>query len=122
MPNTPSLPNDVESLKQLVIEQRVLLASRDVLIEKLRIELLRLKRMQFGRSSEQLDTQIAQLELTLEELEASETQLAAPFAAPAPPPNPSNGPNRSASPCRRICRARAWCIKAHATALSAAAS
>ena len=62
MPNTPPLPNDVESLKQLVIEQRVLLASRDVLIEKLKIELLRLKRMQFGRSSEQLDTQIAQLE------------------------------------------------------------
>lgn len=85
MPNTPPLPNDVESLKQLVIEQRVLLASRDVLIEKLRIELLRLKRMQFGRSSEQLDTQIAQLELTLEELEASETQLAAPLAAPAEP-------------------------------------
>jgi transposase len=83
VPNTPPLPNDVESLKQLVIEQRVLLASRDVLIEKLRIELLRLKRMQFGRSSEQLDTQIAQLELTLEELEASETQLAAPFAARA---------------------------------------
>lgn len=81
MLNTPSLPDDIESLKQLVIEQRALLASRDVLIEKLKIELLRLKRVQFGRSSEQLDAKIAQLELTLEELEASETQLAAPMMA-----------------------------------------
>ena len=80
-----SLPEDINALKQLVIEQRALLAaqeeqllSRDVLIEKLKIELLRLKRMRFGRSSEQLDAKIAQLELTLEELEASQTQIAAP--------------------------------------------
>ena len=32
--------------------------------------------MQFGRSSEQLDQTIAQLELSLEELEASATQTA----------------------------------------------
>jgi transposase len=80
-----SLPDDIHALKQLVLEQRALLAeqeeqllSRDVLIEKLRIELLRLKRMRFGRSSEQLDEKIAQLELTLEELEASQTQIASP--------------------------------------------
>jgi transposase len=83
-----SLPEDINALKQLVIEQRALLAakdeqllSRDVLIEKLKIELLRLKRMRFGRSSEQLDAKIAQLELTLEELEASQIQIA-PAAAP----------------------------------------
>jgi transposase len=82
-----SIPNDIHALKQLVIEQRALLAakdeqllSRDVLIEKLKIELLRLKRMRFGRSSEQLDAKIAQLELTLEELEASQIQIAAPAA------------------------------------------
>ena len=78
-----SLPDDINALKQLVIEQRALLAakdeqllSRDVLIEKLKIELLRLKRMRFGRSSEQLDAKIAQLELTLEELEANQSQIA----------------------------------------------
>jgi transposase len=83
-----SLPEDINALKQLIIEQRALLAakdeqllSRDVLIEKLKIELLRLKRMRFGRSSEQLDAKIAQLELTLEELEASQTEIAA-SAAP----------------------------------------
>jgi len=47
-----------------------------MLIEKLKIELLRLKRMQFGSSSEARDTKIAQLKLTLEEHEASETQIA----------------------------------------------
>jgi transposase len=85
-----SLPEDINALKQLIIEQRALLAakdeqllSRDVLIEKLKIELLRLKRMRFGRSSEQLDAKIAQLELTLEELEASQTQVVSP-AAPIP--------------------------------------
>ena len=77
MPRCP-LPDDIESLKRLVIEQhaaleaaRSTLLSRDVEIDKLKIELARLKRMQFGRSSEQLDQTIAQLELSLEELEAS---------------------------------------------------
>lgn len=77
------LPDDIESLQRLVIEQQVALEaarstvlSRDVEIEKLKIELARLKRMQFGRSSEQLDQTIAQLELSLEELEASAAEAA----------------------------------------------
>ena len=91
------LPDDIGSLKQLIIEQRTIIATaqaglleRDLLIEKLRIELARLKRMQFGRSSEQLDQQIAQLELSLEELEASEAQIATPVlpAVDAPPERP----------------------------------
>jgi transposase len=82
-----SLPDDIDVLKRIILEQRAQLLSREVLLEKLKIELMRLKRMRFGRSSEQLDAKIAQLELTLEELEASEVQLAAPIAtaAVAPP-------------------------------------
>jgi transposase len=87
MPSRP-LPTDVESLQRLVIEARTALEaarstllSRDVEIEKLKIELARLKRMQFGRSSEQLDQTIAQLELSLEELEASESELLAPVVS-----------------------------------------
>jgi transposase len=87
MPSHP-LPTDVESLQRLVIEARTALEaarstllSRDVEIEKLKIELARLKRMQFGRSSEQLDQTIAQLELSLEELEASESELLAPLVS-----------------------------------------
>ena len=52
------------------------LRSRDVLIENLKLQLARLKRMKFGRSSERLDAQIAQLELSLEELEANESESA----------------------------------------------
>jgi transposase len=98
-----SLPNDIESLQRLVIEQRAALLSRDVEIEKLKIELARLKRMQFGRSSEQLDQTIAQLELSLEELEASESELLAPLvnlpavekAKPARRPLPESLPRET---------------------------
>jgi transposase len=69
------------------------LRSRDVLIENLKLQLARLKRMKFGRSSEQLDAQIAQLELSLEELEANAA------AAPAPP---QSGADKSvAKPARK---------------------
>jgi transposase len=98
-----SLPDDIESLQRLVIEQRAALLSRDVEIEKLKIELARLKRMQFGRSSEQLDQTIAQLELSLEELEASESELKAPLvhlpaverAKPARHPLPESLPRET---------------------------
>lgn len=76
MPTALALPNDIEQLKQLVIEQRAALQqaqeqlhSRQLEIEHLKLQIARLKRLQFGRSSEQLDQQIAQLELKLEELE-----------------------------------------------------
>ena len=95
MSNRHDLPADIESLQRLVTEQRSIieatratLLSREVEIEKLRIELARLKRMQFGRSSEQLDEKIAQLELSLEELEASQSELARPAAAAESAPEP----------------------------------
>jgi transposase len=76
MPTAFALPNDIEQLKQLVMEQRAALQqaqeqlhSRQLEIEHLKLQIARLKRLQFGRSSEQLDQQIAQLELKLEELE-----------------------------------------------------
>jgi len=77
MPTALALPNDIERLKQLVIEQRAALQqaqqqlhSRQLQIEHLKLQLARLTRLKFGRSSEQLDQQIAQLELKLEELES----------------------------------------------------
>jgi len=80
----PNLPDDVESLKQLILEQRTLLLSRQIEIDKLKVQLARLRRLHFGRSSEQLAHSIAQLELSLEELEASETALSFPARAQAP--------------------------------------
>src|SRR5580692_3039016 len=75
MQGTSDLPDDVEILKQIVLEQRARLLSNKLQIEQLKLELSKLRRMQFGRSSEQLDEKIAQLELTLEELEAREAAL-----------------------------------------------
>ena len=83
-----SLPADIESLQRLVIEQQAALLSRDLEIEKLKIQLARLKRMQFGRSSEQLDESIAQLELSLEELEVSESEIAPPSLTGLPDRTP----------------------------------
>jgi transposase len=96
MPRAAPLPNDVESLQALLrTAQGALeamsarLRERDVLIEHLKLQLARLKRMKFGRSSEQLDAQIAQLEFSLEELEANAA------AAATPPPQVLAGPPAS---------------------------
>src|SRR5271165_5635317 len=78
MPRPAPLPSDVESLQRLVREQQAQLLSRDVLIEQLKLQLARLKKMKFGQSSEQLDAQIAQLEFSLEELESNSASAAIP--------------------------------------------
>jgi transposase len=69
MQSMSDLPNDIEILKQIVIEQRGRLLSNTLQIEQLKLQLAKLRRIQFGRSFEQIDAQIAQLELTLEDLE-----------------------------------------------------
>ena len=43
MPRAVHLPNDVESLQRLVLQQQAQLLSRDVLIEQLKLQLARLK-------------------------------------------------------------------------------
>ena len=53
------------------------LASRDSEIEHLKLLIAKLRRMQFGRSSEKLDRQIEQLELRLEELQTSQAENSA---------------------------------------------
>lgn len=68
------LPDDIASLKQLVSSMRAALASRDLQIEHLKLLLAKFRRAQYGRSSEQLDERINQLELSIEELEASQAQ------------------------------------------------
>ena len=53
-------------------------------IEQYKAQLARLRRMQFGRSSEKLDTQIEQLELMLEDLEEGEAARTVPAAKHEP--------------------------------------
>ena len=93
MLNAADLPDDIAALKAMLLasearaarietyaeqsEARLVhltaeLSRRDAEIEHLKLVLAKLKRMQFGRSSEKLDQQIEQLELQLEDLEAEE--------------------------------------------------
>jgi transposase len=64
-----TLHEQVFSNQQEILAQREQLASREVEIEHLKLLIAKLRRMQFGRSSEKQAYQIAQLELRLEELE-----------------------------------------------------
>src|SRR5215468_1428365 len=57
--------------KQALLSKDEQLLSRDAEIEHLKLLISKLRREQYGRSSEKLDRQIEQLELRLGELEAS---------------------------------------------------
>jgi hypothetical protein len=83
MPPALDLPDDIQTLKQLLLEERAARQVDRAEIASLKLQLSYLKRLQFGQSSEQLSEKIAQLELTLEDLEAAATT-----AAP-PPPEPT---------------------------------
>ena len=85
MPKAADLPNDVEALKGIIIQREVvlsertarlevaeaLLISQKLELEKLRFEIACLKRSKYGRSSEQLDRELLQMQLSIEDLEAS---------------------------------------------------
>lgn len=103
------LPNDIEALRAIIREQeaaraadraeldqaRAGLLEQRFEIEALRARLARLLRMTFGRSSEKLQTQIEQLELTLADLDES-------LAATAPPDDQTDEPaEMGRKPARR---------------------
>src|SRR5438105_13235540 len=90
------LPDDIEALKRLVIEREERIESQRIeveakrleviearlLIEKLKLQIARYKRIQFGRKSERHDERVAQLELIVEELEANLPPSEEPAAVP----------------------------------------
>jgi len=88
------LPDDVEALRAIVLAQHAELTGQRELIARLRLQLARLRRMQFGRSSERLSREADQLELALEELEAD-------APAPAEPDVPQAGEGTQERPERR---------------------
>lgn len=61
---------DAAALREMVLKQHAQITSHDAEIERLRLVIARLQRMQFGRKSEKIERQIEQLELQLEDLEA----------------------------------------------------
>src|SRR5499425_2397258 len=86
--------------KQALLSKDEQLLSRDAEIEHLKLLISKLRREQYGRSSEKLDRQIEQLELRLGELEASrandnersESRRDSVVARPARRPLPANLP------------------------------
>lgn len=80
---TPRDPtDDPELLHTIIADLRAQLSTSTVLVEKLKLEIARLKRQQFGQSSEKLGDRIAQLELIVEDLEASQAEQAVPTQEP----------------------------------------
>ena len=78
---TAELPADPDALRAFALAcQGELKAAQTAVqlkaleIEKLRFQIAKLRRMQFGRSSERITRQIEQLELQLEELETGEAE------------------------------------------------
>lgn len=77
MSNTPvSSPDEVIALRAKVSEQAAE-------IEHLKLLIAKLRRMQFGRSSEQMNEMLGQLELSLEELETLRAETPADPTTPA---------------------------------------
>ena len=88
---TAELPTDPAALRAFALAcQGELKAAQTAVqlkaleIEKLRFQIAKLRRMQFGRSSERITRQIEQLELQLEELETGEAEDVARAEASAP--------------------------------------
>src|ERR1035441_769178 len=89
---------DRTALKALILSQHEQLLSRDHEIEHLKLLIAKLRRMQFGRKSEKLDRQIEQLELRLDELQATQGENT---AAPHTPTVVAPVANVAVKPARR---------------------
>ncbi len=93
---THTLPDDPQTLQQMVLQMQEKLAQKDTLILTLQQQLLVLRRRQFGRSSEQVEKQIHQIELQLEELEIQAAQTASHYLSTCRATNDVLSPLRTA--------------------------
>src|ERR1700682_1805457 len=103
MPEAAELPNDVEALRRIVLEHSAKLEAGEAPLifktlepEKLRFQIAYLKRMKYGRSSEQLDGELLQMQLCIEDLEAS--LVAKPLEVRPAPKEPPEKPARRPLP------------------------
>ena len=104
---TAELPTDPTELRAFALACQSELKAAEISvqyktleIEKLKFQLAKLRRMQFGRSSERITRQIEQLELRLEELETGEAEADAKAEAdvPAAPIRERTRPKRKPLP------------------------
>src|ERR1035437_5438264 len=90
MPFQPLFPDDIDRLKELLLERdgevqkrrhtvstlEQALSIRTLEIEQLKLQLAKLRRMQFGRKPEKIDRQIEQIETRLDDLIAEDGEAA----------------------------------------------
>jgi transposase len=88
---TADLPDDIAALRAFALAcqgelkaAQLAVQVKALEIEKLRFQIAKLRRMQFGRSSERITRQIEQLEFQLEELETGEAEDIAGMEADEP--------------------------------------
>lgn len=86
----PDLPDDIEALKRMVVEAlddnetlKRMVGNASDEIENLKLQIAKLRRMMFGRSSEKVAAQLEQLELTLDTLEADKAERTQESEAPS---------------------------------------
>jgi transposase len=72
-----SLPDDIAALKQIIQGLQQTLTFANTRIAKLEAQIHKLRRLQFGRSSEKRAAELEQLQLALEEAEAERAMLVA---------------------------------------------
>src|SRR5215472_4649737 len=102
---TVDLPVDPDALRAFALACQAELKAaglsvqlRTLEIEKLKFQIAKLRRMQFGRSSERITRQIEQLELRLEELETGESAEIAKAEANDPAQSGQQRPKRKPLP------------------------
>ncbi len=77
---------DAAAMKALILSQHEQLSSHAAEIERLRLLIARLQRLQFGRKSEKVERQIEQLQLQLDDLEESAAEKRERAESTLPPP------------------------------------
>src|ERR1700761_188075 len=103
---------DAAALRDMVVKQQAQLSTRDeelerlhekisshaAEVERLRLVIARLQRLQFGRKSEKIQRQLEQLETQLEDLEAGTAEERQQTGKTFPPPAAVRKPVRRALP------------------------
>ena len=126
----PPILQEIAELRALLAEREAELAAAraeltaPAAIEQYKAQLAKLRRMQFGRSSEKLDAEIEQLELMLEDLEEGERRGGHRRPSVRPASHGAIGGKRCAARCPITCRARrsfiipARCVRVAAAPVS----
>jgi hypothetical protein len=104
-----NLPDDPAALKRIIAAMAQDALTAEALIARLKFQLARYRRAEFGRSSEKLERDTEQLELALEALESDQAER-----------RPRRRSRRGAH-CRNTCPERICGIPHHAPVLVAAA-